>query len=74
MRRKDSSKCVFHDVVPGVSDGPVIFTGLFFGRKRVRSGGRFLVQDRGVKGVYFRIRSISETKFLYFCCLSLRNN
>ena len=32
-------------------------------------GGRGML-----KGAYFRIRSISETKFLSFCCLSLRNN
>ena len=34
----------------------------------------FRSQERGLKGAYFRIRSISETKFLSFCCLSLRNN
>lgn len=32
---------VFHDVVPGVLDGPVIFTGPFFGSEKGCERGLF---------------------------------
>lgn len=38
---RQSSKCVFHDVVPGVLAGPVIFTGPFFVSEKGVEGGLF---------------------------------
>ena len=53
MRREDSSKCVFHDVVPGVLAGPVIFTGPFFWVGKGRVGERISEPGKVPEGGLF---------------------